>query len=214
MRIGKFDNFDKISESVNEGKYDNTFYDNIMTAKFMDAQLKKYKRGASIDMRYGPYAEDQIKKYTDSSDTVPFQRQELQDNIAPDKDWSKVPDREIIRTMNDLRTRIMQEKNNSIAINKIDKELDRLKSRNSISVQAHARTPDDLIIKFVRPIFTTQENLKDALEFLKRSEKIEVSAQPRVVNQWEVEYSGHVKNDKGEGIEFKDVNNGLAVNLN
>lgn len=96
-------------------------------------------------------------------------------------------------------------------IDKINKEIERLHKEDEIRIYAHASTPKELEIKFVGPIFTTQDDLKYTLEFLKNSESITVEASPKVVGKWDVHYSGDVTNNKGEKLEFEDINNGLAV---
>ena len=205
---------------INEGKYDNTFYENIRDAKFRDANLKKYRAGKSMNMRGpGPTRPDQMEAYItrrnfDVKDTVPFQREELQNNISPDTDWSKVPDKDIKKYMNDLKKSIMYEVNNDRIITKIEAALNKIQIAGNLQISAHAIVPEHFKMKFALPAFTTQDDLKSALKFIDDSEEIEINAQPKVVNKWQVEYSGTITNDKGDTLEFKNVNNGLAVNIN
>lgn len=215
--IRTFDQFVNESESINEGKYDNTFYENIVNAKFKDANWKRFQEGKPLN-RMGPMAmpgdmERFAKNLENKSDTVPFQRKELQDNMAPDTNWSQVPDKEIVKYMNNWKTRIMEDVKNSAVIKKIETELERIHKNGGMQVYAHARVPEDLKIKFVRPIFTSHPDKKAALDFLIGANEIEVNSQPTVVNKWDVEYSGSVKNDRDENIDFEKINNGLAVNL-
>jgi hypothetical protein len=218
-KIQTFEEF--INESqLNEGKYDNTFYQNIVDAKFKDGNWKKYKEGKTLNFKGpSPTKPEEMARYAerynfDKNDTVPFQRMELQDNISPNNDWSKVPDKEIIKTMNDMKNYIVDEVQNRVIMEKITNELERIFKNGELRVYSHATVPEHLKIKFVRPIFSDQTDKKAALAFLIRSNSIEVNSQPTVVNKWQVEYSGTVENDKGEVIKFEKINNGLAVQVN
>lgn len=217
-RLLTFHEFVNESASINESKYANTYYENIIDAKSKDANWKKFREGKPLN-RKGPMAtpgdmERFAQNLKNKSDTVPFQREELQNNMSPDINWSHVPDKEIVKYMNDWKTRIMEDVKNSVAIKKIKTELERIHKNGVMRVSAHARVPEDLKIQFVLPIFTSQSDKKAALDFLIGTNEIEVKSQPTVVNKWEVEYSGNVKNDREETIGFDKVNNGLAVNLN
>jgi hypothetical protein len=214
-----FEEFVNESAVINEGKYDNTYYEDILQAKFQDANWNRYIKGQPFNL-FGPHPinaeqmEYEAERYNFSrKDTVPFQRNLLQNNMDPDKNWSQVPDKEISKYLTTWKKEIMEEVNNSVMITKIDKELERIFNQEGIIVHAHASTPDSLKIKFVRPIFTKYKNLKEALSFLQKTQKITVEASPTVVNKWEVEYDGTVENDLEEIIRFSNINNGLAVTL-
>lgn len=176
--IRTFDQF--VNESINEGKYDDTFIPEIEMAKRSKNPNELRRVAKDVDGGY-------------------------------DGKIDKMTDKEVKKYLNDYVKSIKDEYKNKAIFDKIEKELERLLKNQGIEVRAHAGVPEDKLIKFTRPIFTTYRDPKAALEFLKDSNYIEVFASPTVVNKWDVEYSGTVKNNTGDTLEFSGVDNGLAV---
>lgn len=54
---------------------------------------------------------------------------------------------------------------------------------------------------------------KELLKFLKNSNSLDVNIVNRKPKQFRVHYSGTIKNDKGDVLNFIDVDNGFCVNL-
>jgi hypothetical protein len=187
--IKTFESF--LNENLNEGKYDNTWYDDINRATMADTRDKK------------------------SGGTGYAKRRDLAAYIAPGKDWSTATDKDVVKYINDLKKRIVDEQKNLTMYTKIEAELERIQKTNGIQVEAHANCPSDRRIQFVRPCLlnndTTSANYQKVLDFLTGAKTITCIAHPTVVNTWDVEYDGEIINDKGDKIEYEKVNNGLAV---
>ncbi len=198
-------NIKKFSEFINEGRYDNTWHGDITQAKALDKEFKGYKKNMSDMHHVSPHMIEYSKEHNTE---VPHQR-ELVIKMNPHMDWSKASDKEIVRYINTEMKIIRLEAKNRAINSKIEKELERLYKNQGIRINAHANCPDHQKIKFVKPIFKTKEDL----EFLKVSDRIEVNAEPTVVNNWEVEYSGTVENDNNDIMDFSGINNGLSVQL-
>jgi hypothetical protein len=101
-------------------------------------------------------------------------------------------------------------------LNSIKSLLSKLSRNGSISISAHGDVPKELEVKFTYPIFVSNDynTVKNNYNFLKNSEKIWVEASPKVVDKWDVVYSGNVENNKGESIEFVDIDKGIASTIN
>lgn len=65
---------------------------------------------------------------------------------------------------------------------------------------------------FTYPLLLESVRPKQILRFLKNSNKLWVDITNRRVEKFRVYYSGTIKNEREEVIEFKDVDNNFCVN--
>jgi len=138
-------------------------------------------------------------------------------NMAGDnaERFAKMSDKEIKRYISEFSKREMDEKKNRKLYASFDKTLAKLQKSHGIHINTHATCPLDKQIQFVRPILLDM-GIEAAMKFIISASSIEVNAQPKVVNKFDVEYSGTIHTNIGDGekYEFKNVHNGLGVNIN
>lgn len=177
-------------DPVNEGKYDGTWYKDIADAKMSDKDDGTFKSRRSLVAH-------------------------IQSISLSDVD--KMSDKDVQKYLNDLTKKIVSEVKNKTLSKKINNELERILDNGQLSIHAHASVPDRLKIQFVEPcLFNndySSQSFKSVFDFLKDSESLTCESQPTIKNKFDVEYNGTCQNDKGEIIEFSEVNNGLAVNI-
>jgi len=61
----------------------------------------------------------------------------------------------------------------------------------------------------IYPCLSGHSGLKS---FLNKNTSLKVIVTNRFARNWNVYYSGTIENERGEKIEFKDIDNGLCVN--
>lgn len=136
----------------------------------------------------------------------------LAKNVSGDYNkWEAASDKDVSKFLNAYVKRQRENKKYERLNKNITKELDRLNNSDNLVVDSHASTPKGLRLQFVGPIFHG-ENGKESLAFLKGAKRVIVKAQP-TPKGYTVFYSGTAENDRGEEITFKDIDNGLSVNM-
>lgn len=176
-------NLKTYEEFLNESMYDDTFIPEIKYAKMTKNMFSLRKIMGHI---------------TGVSDTTEIEN---------------MPEKEVTKFINKYVKDTKFEKQHEKTLDKISVELERLHRSDSITINAHANCPYDLQLQFIRPIFYGLTKPKEVLAFLKDSDSVTIKAFPKVVNKWRVEYEGTVGNGSDISFDFKNVDNGLAVNL-
>ena len=201
----------KLKYSKNYVQQDQNWLKDITQAQSEDKwrNNKKQSLGSTIDAHSNGLVEPE------KTDAIKAQR-ELINNIDPDTDWSTKSDAEIKRELNDIKKRIKDELDNSKAYFSVNEKLEEMVKYHKISIQCMGDSvPDNLKVRFVLPCITSAMTPKEAWEFIHDVTELEVKVLGRhVVDKWEVVYSGTIVTNDKKMIEFHDVNNGLAVNLN
>jgi hypothetical protein len=69
-------------------------------------------------------------------------------------------------------------------------------------------------VSFTSPLLQkTDTTLKKLMSFLKDSNSLEVTITNKKPENWRVYYSGTIKNEHGDVLEFENVDNGFCVNM-
>jgi len=142
----------------------------------------------------------------------PAELRRLAQSVSGDYNkWADAPEKDVSKFLNAYVKRQRENKRYEKLNRNITKELERLNNSDNLVVDSHASTPKGLRLQFVGPIFHG-ENGKESLAFLKGAKRVIVKAQP-TPRGYTVFYSGTAENDRSEVIEFKDIDNGLAVRM-
>lgn len=209
----------KLKYSKNYIQQDQTWLKDITQAQSEDKwrnQREKQEANTPQTFQDSEKAKLAPVKAAEFKDPIKAQRELLTQRIDPDGRYSKFTDAEIKRELNDLKKRIKDELENSKAYFSVNEKLEEMVKYNKIHIECMGDSvPDNLKVRFVLPCITSAMAPKEAWEFIHDVTELDVKVTGRhVVDKWEVVYTGTIVTNDKKVIEFHDVNNGLAVNLN
>jgi len=156
-----------------------------------------------------------MKKLDSKEDGIPNQRKLMRRSFSHN-DESKMSDREVSKFLSDFVIKVRDEKKQKKLYDLVDKKLLKLlKSDNFYISVMGDRVHEDSYIKFTWPLLLNgdKRSIDEVSKFISNAKEIEVNVTNRFAKKWDVFYSGTISNGKDK-IEFEDVDNGFAVNLN
>lgn len=206
-----FLNESKVKYSKNWKQMDDNFLKNITSAQSEDAWGNKEAKASGKER-----------------DPIKAQRALAQRMLTgfDDAKISNATDSDVKKYLNDRKKFIKDELETSKAYFSIEEKLEDLIKAGKVGINVMGDSvPDNLKSRFIMPCLKNAATPTEAWKFIKDATSLQVHIENRkVVNKFDVVYSGFISvigekieqpSLKGDPlpIEFKDVNNGLAVTL-
>ena len=132
------------------------------------------------------------------------------------KHISEQPDGAIQRLLSKSKSDWDYEHRNAKLRSEIYQILEEMNAENNIKINICDYVPPELKVRFVKPFLfdiSKEKSYNEILRFLKNSKSIHVDISGRKAVKWDVVYDGIIENDKGIRYTFRDISNGLCVNM-